>query len=253
MDKEKLIVPYPDEQEVRGEVESILARSLPPHRSFADDIFRMIREVGLKHLFRDWTELIYVSLITISLLVLMMTAYGSGTTPVPSMTYVLLFTLSPVLYLSIALLFFAGKRDQDTYEVEMVCKYNVYQLAALRMLVFGTAAIAVNTAGVGIGSLLLPELDPVKGWLISISSLLLFGTGFLVMMRQSSSRMMRLFFIAGWLAMNVMLYQFNELFYTVILNRIPLLGYGIWIAACGLYFVRCVRMLTTIHQKEGHI
>ncbi|WP_020615022.1 hypothetical protein [Paenibacillus daejeonensis] len=253
MNKEKLVIPYPDEEGIQNEVERILASSMPPRRSFADYITLMLREVGLRHLFRDWTELTYVSLITISLLALMMTAYGSAASPVPAMTYVLLFTLSPVLYLSIALLFFAGKRDQETYQVEMVCKYNVYQLSALRMLVFGTAAIAVNTVGVGIGSWLLPHLDPIKGWLISMASLLLFGTAFLVFMRQSSGKVMRVLFIAGWLVMNLLLYQFNEFFYTVILNRIPLLGYAIWIVACGWYFVRCVRMLVTIHQKEGYV
>jgi len=253
MDRDKLVVPYPDADVVRSEIEAIVSRSMPPRQTFIAYMARMLREVGLRHLFRDWTELVYVSLTTIVIVALMLTAYLSSTAPESSMMYVLLFSVSPVLYLTIAIIFFAGKRDQDTYELEMVCKYTVYQLAALRMTVFGAVAVAVNTAMIGVCVWMMPELDVVKGWLVTTASLTLFGGGFLALMRYSSSKGMRLVYVGGWLAVNLTLYVWHELFYTAVLERMPLFGYAIWIAA-GVYgMTRALSALITIHHKEGYI
>lgn len=253
MERDKLVVPYPDDDVVRSEIEAIVSRSMPPRHTFVAYLVRMLREVGLRHLFRDWTELVYVSLTTIVIVALMLTAYLSSAAPQPSLTYVLLFSVSPVLYLTIAIIFFAGKRDQDTYELEMVCKYTVYQLAALRMTVFGAVAAAVNTAVVAVLVWTLPELDAVKLWLVSTASLTLFGAGFLGLMRYSPSRGMRLVYVGGWLAVNLALYVWHELFYTVVLERMPLFGYAIWIVAAGYGMVRALGALITIHHKEGYI
>src|SRR5699024_9044638 len=64
--------------------------------------------------------------------------------------YAFIFTSSPIMYLAMSLFSFLNAKQNGTYGLEMTCKYDMYQVAAFRMLVFSVISILINLVFIGV-------------------------------------------------------------------------------------------------------
>src|SRR5699024_8156327 len=76
MDKNRLYIEMPDESEVKAEIDAILAKGLQPKESFYARLKNIYKEVGLRHLFHDAVELMFIILIVLSILIFSVMSVG---------------------------------------------------------------------------------------------------------------------------------------------------------------------------------
>ena len=237
-------VEYPSRMEERRQIAGILDAALPRRLSFPAYVTEMYRQIGFRHLFRDLTEIVFVLLLGIG--VWIFTALFAMEQQNTELAYAFIFTVSPLLYLAVSVLFFAELRRRDTYAVEMSCRYNVYQLASLRMLAFAAVCLMLNGLLVGWVSAAYGSVDALRGLLLSASSLMLFAAAFLYGMLRVRSTASRYLWIALWPALNLIAAIAAPHVYRVLLMQVPLYVYALlFIVGAWVYF-RQIRQMIAI-------
>lgn len=242
-------VDYPNEAETRFQIRKIVQTALPERLSFPVYVTEMYRQVGFRHLFRDLTEIVFVLLLGIG--VWIFAALFAMEQQSEELAYGFIFMVSPLLYLAIAALFFAELRSKDTYAVEMACRYNVYQLASLRMLAFAAVCLVLNAALVCWLSIAYGSVDALRGLLLSASSLMLFAAAFLYGMLRGRSAATRYGWVALWPALNLILWIAAPRIYGVLLMKLPLYVYTVLIALGVWLYFRQIRRLIAIRPGRS--
>lgn len=242
-------VDYPTETEERRRIDQIVQLALPKRLSFPAYVTEMYRQVGFRHLFRDLTEIVFVLLLGIGVWVF--TALFAIEQRNVELTYGFIFMASPLLYLAVSVLFFAELRRRDTYAVEMACRYNVYQLASLRMLAFAAVCLVLNAALVCWVSIAYGSVDTLRGLLLSASSLMLFAAALLYGMLRGRSPAARYGWVALWPGLNLLLWIAAPRVYGVLLMQLPLYVYAVLIALGGWLYFRQIRRLITIRPGRS--
>lgn len=253
MDKEKLSIEFPDDCVIPIEISKIIAKGLPPKVSFLSYISTMYKQIGFKNLFRDLTEIVFIISLVVAVLTFM--AMGSQTSFLldQESIYSFIFMTSPILYLVIAYLFFANTKIKDTFEVEMACRYNVYQLAALRMLIFSGVCMVVNALFIYFLALQYEQMNLWHTNLISLTSLALFSTTFLFIMIRVRARYTKTIVVAGWLSINLLLNIYSKPLYYVLLNNIPIYMYIGLIIIFFMIYIKNIKQLIYYKGVEGAI
>src|SRR5690625_736326 len=142
MNKEKFTIPIPDEQIIQSQIEQVISSSINQNITFPAYLQAMVRQVGMKHLFVDRWALGFILFTVITLL----GSFLSMQVPVPTENlYAFIFIMSPLLFLLFSFYTYLNKVQKSTYEVEITCKYNLYEIIAFRILVFSIISILFNT------------------------------------------------------------------------------------------------------------
>ncbi|MBO3445581.1 hypothetical protein [Clostridium sp. CCUG 7971] len=244
MDKFK--VDMPDEFEIKSQINTILDKGLKKQESFYLYIKNMYKSIGIKNLFHDKSELIFIAIVVISILTYLSMRIYPEAINLESVNkteeiYVLIFTVSPLYYLATNIFSFINLKENKTYEVEMVCKYNVYQLASLRMLVFSVIAVIINTIFV---SSLYEYIDVLRGIMISITSVFLFSSILLYSLVKIKSKYIRYMVIAGWILVNVLLVSLSLSNYANLLQNIPILVYVAILTLAIYSYIKNIQILS---------
>ncbi|WP_172194850.1 hypothetical protein [Saccharibacillus qingshengii] len=242
-----LTVDYPDEQEMRMRISSIVDEALPAPPSFPVYVAGMYRQLGFRHLFRDLTEIAFVLLLGLGILIFMALFAMENTNR--EGIYAFIFIVSPLLYLAVSVVFFADLQRRDTYQVEMACRYNVYQLASLRMLVFAGVCLILNIAFVCWIAAFYGNIDLLRGLMLSASSLFLFAAAFLYGLLRGRTGFGRYVPIALWPLLHTGLWIAKPGVYLSLLSDMPVLAYGALILLGAAAYFGQVRRLPTFRPK----
>ena len=147
MNKERFNVPDLDDQTVRIQIDKIVSVGVKPKQSFPSYLKSMMQQVGLRHIFSDRLEITFITLLVTMMIGLMV--FLPYYSEIHDM-YGYIFLLSPILFLVLSIFTYVRKTQNHTYDVEMACKYNVYQIIAFRMLVFSVFSIVPGHAPKGL-------------------------------------------------------------------------------------------------------
>ncbi|MFO7264153.1 MAG: hypothetical protein C0P68_008485 [Bacillota bacterium] len=247
--KQLIPVEYPDEHTIQREIETIVARGILPKETFAGYLKKMVLQVGFKYLFRDMTEILFVIVLLLSVYLYISIQALTGTPVKQSQIYSYIFIFSPLFYFIIALLFFVFKERQSTYEVEMTCKYNIYQLAAFRMLLFSLLSIAADTLWIGCMAIVDKQIHFPTAWMISVTSLFLFSASFMYAFVRLRTHWYKL--VSGWLVINLMLAGFHGDFYHMLLKKVPIYVYVALTLICLWWYLQNIKKLIRLKNNEG--
>ncbi|MCM3126836.1 hypothetical protein ACFQ3J_04095 [Paenibacillus provencensis] len=246
-------IDFPEEEAIPIEVDYIVTRGLMPKPSLARGLMDMARQLGARVLFKDRAEIALITLL--GLLIMVLFGYAAGDQPNSASAWsisVLIFTMSPMLYFTIAVMFFVQLRTKSTYETEMVCKYSVHQLAAFRMLIFSLISLAANLLSIMMIAVQIEGFDVARSILMSASSLFIFSALFMSFQLYVKSRWSWLVAGMSWISANVLLSLGLGPVFEQVLNQIPLLVYG-FIAIMGfLLYVRHLKQLFQLQQAGGY-
>lgn len=234
MDKKKWKVPYPTNAEIDQQVASIVKQALPARQGFIRALLEMKRQIGWQYLLLSRGEALFSGLVVLILLGYVWLTTNEKTVHYPTF-YGLLFMLSPLAFLSLTAYAYYQKQTNHTFELEMTMKYTVFQLLVCRMLFFSGLAIVVNMSFLLLLSLKV-EFDVLRVLLLSLTGLFTFSVGLLLAL--SNGRMLKrsVFFIAGWITLNVFFLIFVDKTYARILESLPITVYvGLLIGILGLY------------------
>lgn len=246
-------VDMPNEKEIKVEIDNIIAQGIGERESFHSYLKNMYRQIGIRYLFRDGLEIIFTILLVSSILLLTIKDSNIHYMENIKDIYVYLFVISPILYLAMSILNFINAKQNKTYEIEMTCKYNIYQISAFRMLVFSMICIVFNFSSIYIVAYFYEDINYLKAFIISIAGLFLFSTIFLFTLIRIKNRFIKYFTVLGWIVFNLVLYIFKVDFYIQLLNSIS--TYTWFVVAIGsiLAYIKDLKTLIIFRNKEGMI
>ena len=215
-------VNMPNEKEIKSEIDFIVTQGLGKRESFYSCLKNMYRQIGIRYLFRDELEIIFTILLVSSILFSVIIDRNIYFSENIKAIYAYLFTVSPILYLSMSILNLIIAKQNKTYEVEMTCKYNIYQISAFRMLVFSIICILFNSFFVYAATCFYEDINYLKAFVISIASLFLFSTIFLFALAKVKNRSIKYFITLGWIGFNLILFILKVDFYIQLLNKVSI-------------------------------
>lgn len=159
--------------------------------------------------------------------------------------------MSPILYLSMSILNLIVAKQNKTYEVEMTCKYNIYQISAFRMLVFSIICILFNSFFIYIVAYLYENIDYLRALIISIASLFLFSTIFLFAITKVKNRSIKYFITLGWIGFNLALFVLKIDFYIQLLNKVSIYTWIIVAVASLIMYIKILKHLLYLEIWKG--
>lgn len=252
MDKEKFHIPFPNEQTIRNEIEQIVTAGVrvKERDSFFLFMKSMYRQIGLRHLFSDRSELMFSLITAITILIFFMLKPDSVSTQVDDL-YSFIFIFSPLLFVTLSIYTYSNKWTNETYEVEMACKYNVYQIIAFRMLVYSFIAIVVNSIMIAGFITIYDSLHFFRAFMISVTGLFVFAVIFLYALMKHRSSFTAFVTIGGWIGLNIALNASNNRLYSDLLVQIPLFVYAIVLLVAFIFYIHLIKRLFYVKQTKG--
>lgn len=134
-------IEYPTEEEINMSIAVSIEKAYPNREGLLIYLGRLYRQIGMAFLLHGMWELF----------LLVIAAYGFGiccydklSQTLTGNSHLLIILVSPLVFQSILLLSVLREQEQYTYEVEMTCKYTVYHVLALRMLIVSGFSILLN-------------------------------------------------------------------------------------------------------------
>lgn len=255
MKREEFTIDYPTDSNIRIQINTILDQSLPTRKTFFGFLREMHSQLGWRYIFRNYLDLGIISALFLFYVgVFIFITDNHFFEPLPEThagLYAYLFVTAPLLYGSFSVISILDK--QKTFDVEMVCKYNVYQVAAYRMLVFGFVSIVANMIQILIVSSFLHHFNPVLGIMVSLTSLLIFAIAFLYITNRSVSKIRQALVITLWVLLNLCMTIWNRAIYEQILVRIPFAIYALVILMSGILYLKSTKQLTAIQRRDFHV
>lgn len=249
MDKEKWSIPYPSDEEINKHVALIVKQGLPKKQNFLVSIVEMKRQIGWQYIFINRGEALFSGCLMLIVLVYAFLVSNESAVQVSGF-YGMLFILSPLAFLSLMAYGYYQKKLSHTFELEMTMKYTVFQLLAIRMLVFSSIAIFINMTFVLIVSLKV-DFDVLHGILLSMTGLFVFSAGLLLVLRSGNFIKQSVFFIAAWVLVNVSLFILLGNQYGAILNGLPSIAYGIILMISFWVYMISLKHVFNRKQEEA--
>jgi hypothetical protein len=253
MEKERLYIYMPDDAEIQQQINLIVENGLKKEESFFEYLKNMYNQVGTKYLFHDASEILFVISLFLTLLILAIIdkSFWNNEFFKTKELYAFIMAISPILYLTVSSISFISSKGSGTYQIEMTCKYNLYQIQTFRMLIFSILTILVNVVFIGVVVSLYEKIDFFRAFMISTSSLFIFSIILLYTIMNLHSKIIKHLVIIGWLALNIALWILNLRFYTKLLIDIPIPLYAIVVAVCMYVYVKKLKELTRFRKVEG--
>ena len=238
---EKFNIDMPDDLEIKNQINLILDKGLENKKSFYLYMKEMYRSIGFRNLFHDLSELIFIGVLLISILVFGIISIRHHYMISKEKIYTFIFIISPLYYLLTNVFSLINVKENNTYDIEMICKYNLYQVSALRMLVFSLISILLSMAFVlGLHN----QINLLRGIMISITSIFLFSALFLYSITKIKYYAARYIVIVGWIIGNGALLRLRSNQYFEFLQSLPLVVYALVSIISILIYLKNIRILS---------
>lgn len=248
MRKQKLQIPSLDEQVVQMEIDKIVATGITPKVTFLTYLKSMIQQVGMRHIFSDRLELGFLITVVAALLAMLIISPFQGQI---QDIYSYIFLLSPILFMVLSVSTYLRKTQNNTYEVEMACKYNVYQIIACRMLLFSLLSVVLNTIAIAAVAMQFEGIHFLRAFLLSLTSLFVFSTLLLFALMRRRTSVIVVMTVIGWTFGNLLLQTVNVQVYNDFLLKLPTVVNAIVLLGMVFIYIRCVKKLIQFKQMEG--
>lgn len=249
MSKEKFSIPFPDDETMQNEIGKIVATGVKRKEFFLSYLTSMYRQIGFRQLFSDRSELAFTLITAITLLICYLFS------PDPSFAkaddvYAFIFLVSPVLFVALSFFTYSNKMANGTFEVEMVCKYHVFQIIAFRMLMFSLMTMMLNLFVIVWMISVYDHIQFFRALMISNSGLFLFSTMFLYVLMKRRTNFVSIITIASWLMGNILLSVVSNQWYSELLINMPLFIYGVVIAASLFGYIQLLKRFLHFKKTE---
>ena len=248
MNKERFTVPDLDDQTIRIQIDKIVSTGVKQKQNFLSYLKSMMQQVGLRHIFSDRLEITFITLlVTIMIGLIAFLPYHIEIHDV----YGYIFLLSPILFLVLSILTYVRKTQNHTYDVEMACKYNVYQIIAFRMLTFSVFSIVLNTVAVAIIAIRYEEIQFMRAFLLSTSALFLFSILLLFALMKRRTTVIFVGIVIGWTIGNLVLQSANVQIYSELIMKTPIVVNAVVVLVIVFMYVQYLKKLIQFKQIEG--
>lgn len=247
-DNERVV--FPDDERMELEVTAIVAKGMMKPETFMNLLMTMYKQIGIRFMMKDYKE-IMISVLLMATFMFVITGYGKETMNADESLYGVIMVVSPLLYGILSLLPFINSKVNGTSEIEMTSKYNLYQIAAFRMLVFSVLCFFINTVWIAALAMKLSTVHFVQAFLISTTSLLLFSLLFLYVLAVIKTVKIKALVMIGWIGMQVFLLMVDSAVYHQLLVSIPWYLYGAIIILSAYFYVKKIKEYMLLNKRSG--
>lgn len=247
---DKFHIDIPSDFEIEHQINSIVEKGIKEKESFYSHIKNMYKAIGFKNLFHDLSELTFVGILVVSIVAIFIKNIMGESQVSSESVYAYIFIISPILYFSTIVFSYINIKENNTYQVEMVCKYNVLQIASLRMLVCSIICILVNTLVIIIMS---SKIIFIKAIMISISSLFLFSSIALYSLVNIKNTIKKCVVVLGWIALNGVFYIIDVGTYNKLLSSVPTYIYTIVSIGSVYLYMKNIKKLSGYEKLNFEI
>ncbi|RAK17149.1 hypothetical protein B0I26_11313 [Anoxybacillus vitaminiphilus] len=251
MNKEKFKVDFPSDEDIARQISFIVKEGLPKQETFFKQVYTMYRQLGFQYLFPNSIEIAFISILIAIFLLITGLHVRDYFEAEPGSVYTFIFVTSPLLYLTICSLSLYHIWDNRTYELEMTCKYDFFQLTAVRMLAFSIFCFAVNTAFIIAMVNTYHHISFVKAFLISTTGLFLFSTLTLFVLMNNQAKIVKIVLLVGWTAGNFLAFIWSKNFFLLVLNNISISVYVVITASLLVLYIKHLQKMMQFRKTEG--
>lgn len=231
------------------EINKIVDIGIIKKEGFFKYLFRMIKTLGLKNIFYDKAEVI---VILIALFLFNSLIFNRNIQDIDSI-YVYIFILTPISYLVISFFSYFNAKQKNTFDIEMICKHDVYQILAIRMFLFSIISILLNSSLSIFIYIKNNELSLVRANIISITALFLFSSIFLYSIIKLRRNYTKYFILIGWIIGNVICSSNYKSYYMLMLKEVPIYVHIIVSAICIFIYISSLKRLIKLKRNKGEI
>jgi hypothetical protein len=250
MKKEKFKIDFPSEEEITRQINIIVKEGLPKKETFFKQVYTMYRQLGFQFLFPNSTEVAFISILIATFLFIMGLQPRDYFETEPGSVYTFIFVTSPLVYLVICSLSLYHMWDNRTYELEMTCKYDFFQLTAVRMLAFSILCFSVNTVFIIAMVNAYHHISFVKAFLISTTGLFLFSTLALFLLMNYKSKITKISLLVGWISVNLFAFIWSKNFYLLVLNKISISIYAVISVSLVILYIKHLQKMMQFRKTE---
>ncbi|MBS4220115.1 hypothetical protein KHA96_17520 [Bacillus sp. FJAT-49711] len=251
MNKDKFQIPMPDDEIIQKEINTIVKAGIKRKETFPTFLWNLYKDIGFRYLFTNPRDGILITLSVIAVLIFLFMTITEPSNVNEKDIYGFVFLISPLLFMALSLYDLFHKKHSETFEVEMVSKYNLYQVAAFRMFNFSVIAIIVNTISVISLVSFYDTLQFFRTFMISTTALFLFSVIFLMVFMRGRSGFTALQVGTVWMGLNLILSLLNNKAYIYFLMTIPIFVYGIVLAGSVILYLLYLSKLVRMKPAEG--
>ncbi|GAA0783558.1 hypothetical protein [Hathewaya limosa] len=249
-------VDFPSLEEINIQINEILDKGLKKEKGFFSYIISSIKEIGLKNIFHDKSELIFISIISLILFAIIGGHIALKFIYEKTYLYRLygyIFMVSPIMYVMISLFSFINTKLKETYEIEATCKYNMYNLAVIRMFIFSIVGMILNSLLIVIIYFIFNNFSMIRAYAVSITSLFLFSTIFILTIVYLKKPIHKYLVIIGWILVNSILMIVKSKLYMNFITYGPLYIHFIITAICIIIYLKALKKLIYVRKEKGEI
>lgn len=251
MNKQQFHIPMPDEKTIDEQIQQIVNTGLQQRkRSFYNYLKQMYQQIGFKHLFSDRSELIFALLTAITFLMIHFFISQHSQVQEEDL-YGVIFMSSPVLFLILTAYTYINKTLNNTIEVEMTYKYNMFQMIGFRMFMYSIIAILFNSLLILSLSFIYTEVQFFRAFMISNTGLFTFSVLLLYAMKKYRSAIFAALITVGWVLGNLMFRVASRELYHDVLIEMPLFVYAIVLAVVFYFNFKFLKKLFNFQYTKG--
>ncbi|MED3550794.1 hypothetical protein [Cytobacillus praedii] len=241
---------FPDERLVESEINIIVVKGMVKRDSLAKMLISMYKQIGIRFIMRDYKEII-AAVAVMALFMYVMTKNGQTTQYKQTQYYGMIMLVSPILYMFLSIFPFIQNKLNETYEVEMTCKYNLYQIAAFRMFSFSIFCFLLNTIWIILLAMKFSSFQFVQAFLISTTSLLLFSLVLIYILSTVKTLIAKVGIQLSWIGINLMLVIIDSTVYYKLLVSVPWYLYGMIICLASYLYVKKIKEFMLLNKLRG--
>lgn len=233
-----------------SDIQEIVDLGVSPKKSFFNFLIDIYKELGFRNIFHDKNELIFIILIGIVIMGLSLSNIAENNI---KDIYKATFITSPIIYIFTSVFSFYNSKEKGAFEIEMTCKYNLYQMIAIRMFIFSVLTAVMNTFIILFLAFFYKYIDIFRLICISIIGLFLFSSVSIYLLITFKNRFLKYLSIGGWMILNILFSSKNGSAYNDFLLKAPLYMHFIITTVCGFLYINNLNKFINFRREKGEI
>lgn len=242
------------EASIDENIDEILDKGLKEKQGFFGFLKSVKNELGFKNIFNDKSELVFIGLIFIITMIFFGLNFNENISKGIDFAYrfkVYNFTVAPIIYFIICSYSFINSKLNKTYELQATCKYNFYNITAIRMFVFSVISIFINMSIILIMFLTKRNFNIIDTSIISATSLFIFSVLYILILVYLKKTIYKYIAIIIWIVSSVIIFtNLNSYFGKLFLNMPLYIHLLITIISIIIYIKNLTKL---INVKRGEI
>ena len=213
-------ITYPSEAERKASIESILDQAYPKEERLGEYLRDLYRQIGFDFLMHGMGRMMTFVVLLYSICIF---CSKLTTEPVNAEIWVYVAIFSPIAFLLPMFLAVVGEKEQGMMELLMTCRYTLYHVLTLRMVIATIFAMTANSIALILALYNEGINDVLHVVFLSVTSVLVYAALFLMLIWKRNPLFAQMGLLAGWMMGHFGMRLLMPQLYSLLAMHLPLL------------------------------